>query len=48
MMQQFQSKSDLIADYYSQHYEEVKAFVSSRLQYADDSEDVVQNIFLRL
>lgn len=29
MMQQFQSKSDLIADYYSQHYGEVKAFVSS-------------------
>ena len=47
-MQQNKSKSDLIADYYSQHYNEVKAFVSSRLQYSDESEDIVQNIFLRL
>lgn len=48
MVQQNKSKSDLIADYYSQHYDEVRAFVRSRLQYSDDSEDIVQNIFLRL
>lgn len=48
MMQQIKSKTDLIADYYSQHYEEVKTFVSSRLRYSDVAEDIVQNIFLRL
>lgn len=47
-MQQNKSKSDLVADYYSQHYEEVKAFVASRVKYADEAEDVVQDVFLRL
>lgn len=47
-MQQKESKSDLIADYYSQHYDELKAFVGSRLQYADETEDIVQNVFMRL
>lgn len=47
-MQQTESKTNLIADYYSQHYDEVRAFVASRLQQAEETEDIVQNIFLRL
>lgn len=48
VMEQKESKSNLIADYYSQHYDELKTFVASRLRYADETEDVVQNIFVRL
>lgn len=47
-MEQNKSKSDLIADYYSQHYDELKTYVCSRLQYAEEAEDVVQNVFVRL
>ena len=43
-----ESNTDLIADYYSQHYEELKAFVAARLQHADETEDVVQDVFVRL
>ena len=45
-MQQIESK--LVADYYSQHYEELCAFVAVRLQYAPETEDVVQTVFLKL
>lgn len=44
----FKSKSDLVAEYYSQHYEEVRAYVASRVKYADEAEDIVQDVFLRL
>ena len=47
-MEQKESKSNLIADYYSQHYDELMTYVSSHLQHADESEDIVQNIFVRL
>ena len=47
-MQQIESKSNLIADYYTQHYDEVKAFVALRLQFAPETEDIVQDIFVRL
>lgn len=47
-MEQNESKSYLIADYYSQHYEEVRAFVSVRLHNLQDAEDVTQNVFMRL
>lgn len=47
-MEQKESKSNLIADYYSQHYDELMTYVSSHLQHADESEDLVQNIFVRL
>lgn len=42
------TKYSIIADYYSLHYEEVKAFVAVRLQFAEDTEDIVQNVFVRL
>ncbi len=42
------SKSSIIADYYSAHYDELLSYVASRLQYAPDTEDVLQNVFLRL
>ncbi len=38
----------LIADYYRQHVEEVKAFVSKSMDCAAESEDIVHNIFLKL
>lgn len=47
-MQQTEFKLNLIGEYYSQHYEEVRAFVKSRLQFPEDTEDIVQNVFLRL
>lgn len=49
-MQQVESKTNLIADYYSQHYDELRAFVTSRLQrqYASEPDDIVQDVFVRL
>lgn len=47
-MQQSESETDLIARYYTLHYDEVKAFVSSRIRHAEETEDLVQNVFLRL
>lgn len=38
----------LITEYYSLHLDELIAFVSKRMEHSADSEDVVQNIFLRL
>ena len=37
---------DAVAEYYTLHYEEVKAFVAERLIYEEEAEDVVQNVFL--
>jgi RNA polymerase sigma-70 factor (ECF subfamily) len=47
-MQNLNQKSVLIADYYSEHYDELKAFVAKRILYADEAEDIVQNVFMRL
>lgn len=38
----------IIADYYQQHYEELKTFCHKRLGGHDTSEDLVQTAFLRL
>ena len=40
--------SNLIEKYYMDHRDELLAFVSSRLGGSEESEDVVQNVFLRL
>ena len=40
--------SNLIETYYSNHRDELLAFVSSRLGGSEESEDIVQNVFLRL
>lgn len=49
IMQGKETKNNLIAEYYSQHYEELKAYVTSRLSSSsDDAEDIVQNTFYRL
>lgn len=48
MEQNEESKRSLIADYYTEHYDELKAFVCSRLHAIADAEDIVQNIFVRL
>ena len=40
--------SNLIETYYSDHRDELLAFVSSRLGGAVEAEDIVQNVFLRL
>ena len=47
-MEQAKSNFGLIADYYTEHYEELKAFVAKRILYADGAEDIVQNVFLRM
>ncbi len=39
---------DLLAEYYSLHYEELKQFVGARIGFAYETEDIVQNIFVRL
>ena len=42
------SKKCIIADYYANHYDELKEFVISRLQVVDEAEDIVEVIFVRL
>lgn len=42
------SKKCIITDYYTNHYDELKKFVISRLQVVDEAEDIVQDIFVRL
>jgi len=48
MEQNEESKRSLIADYYTEHYDELKSFVVSRLHTVADAEDIVQNLFVRL
>lgn len=38
----------VIADFYTGHYDEIVAFVCSRILDYDEAEDIVQNIFVRL
>lgn len=40
--------NNLIETYYMDHRDELLAFVSSRLGGSEESEDIVQNVFLRL
>ena len=40
--------SNLLETYYTDHRDELLAFVSSRLGGSEESEDLVQNVFLRL
>ncbi len=47
-MEQVKSKHNIIAEFYAEHYYELKAFVASRLPYEDEAEDIVQNVFVRL
>lgn len=47
-MEHCESKSRMIANYYSLHYEELKSFVMSRLPSTNEAEDLVQNVFVRL
>ncbi len=44
-----ESQFDLIAEYYSRHYEELLNFVANRMQFNNDiAKDIVQNVFVRL
>ena len=43
-----ETKFSIIEEYYSNHREELKGFVGKQLQWAADTEDIVQNVFLRL
>lgn len=47
-MEQKESKHSIIAKFYTEHYEELKSFVASRLQFAGGVEDIVQDVYLRL
>lgn len=48
-MEHIESKQlGFIADFYTAHREELKAFVASRLPSPDEADDIVQNVFLRL
>lgn len=41
-------KFGIIANYYSEHYDEIKAFIAKNTLYALETEDMVQNVFVRL
>lgn len=47
-MAEYDVSKKLITDYYRSHLDEITAFVSKRMGFSAESEDVVQNIFLRL
>ncbi len=47
-MEKQKRKNSILADYYRCHYEELKNFVASRLLYSAETEDLVQNVFVRL
>lgn len=38
----------IIEEYYTSHYDEIKGFVGKAISYAHQTEDIVQNIFVRL
>lgn len=48
MMAESNESKKLLTDFYCQHVDEVRAFVAKRLDDSTESEDIVQNIFLRL
>ena len=51
MEQNIESKHSIIAEYYTECYAELKGFVASRLlgdEKAEQAEDIVQNVFVRL
>ena len=48
IMEEQQGKRRIIADYYTAHYDELLGFVNKQVKNADDAEDIVQNVFLRL
>lgn len=43
-----ESKYSIVAAYYAKHYDEIKSFVASRTIQSIETEDIVQNVFLRL
>lgn len=47
-MEQIESKGSIIAAYYTEHYDELKSFVASRLLSAGEAEDIVQTVFVRI
>lgn len=42
------SDYNLLAEYYEAHFDELRQFVGSRVNFAYETEDIVQNVFLRL
>lgn len=48
IMEEQQGKRRIIADYYTAHFDELLGFVYKQVKNADDAEDIVQNVFLRL
>ncbi len=42
------SDYNLLAEYYSSHYEELRQFIAARTHFAYETEDIVQDIFVRL
>lgn len=47
-MESFESSHALLANYYEQHCDELRAFVFSRVGRSDVAADLVQNVFVRL
>ena len=47
-MNERKTNFEIIDAYYKSHYEELRAFVSKRIGDIAESEDIVQNVFLRL
>ena len=48
MMQKESSSHELIADYYSQHFDELCGYIRRRLRNDFCSEDIAQDVFMRL
>lgn len=48
VMETPETKFRIIEEYYSSHRDELKGFVGKQLQWAADTEDIVQNVFVRL
>ena len=44
----FESAHALLANYYQQHCDELRAYVYSRIKRTDIAEDIVQNVFVKL
>lgn len=47
-MENLKTDFTVIENYYTEHYDEIVAFVSSRILNSYEAEDIVQNVFIRL
>lgn len=41
-------KYSAIEEYYRKHFDDLRSYVGNKVQYSEDADDIVQNVFLRL